>query len=293
MFNTKESRRMSRVASMWAVSAVVVMMSGCGDPDGPPPGAADDASILTGKLVLTGSSTVAPLASQIGKRFEKRHPGVRIDVQTGGSSRGISDALTGLADIGMSSRGLKDSEKDGRLQHNVAFDGVAFVVHASNPVGTLSDQQLLDIYTGKIDNWQVLGGQDAAITVINRADGRSELELVTDYFAVESKDIIADVIAGENQQCVKLVAGDPNAIAYLSVGAAEFENQRGTPLRLLPLRGIDATTATVSDGTFPLSRPLIFVTKPQVSPLAQAYIDFAQSGAVHDLVKELSFVPID
>jgi phosphate transport system substrate-binding protein len=128
---------------------------------------------LTGKLVITGSSTIAPLIAEIGKRFESSHPGVRVDVQAGGSSRGIADAREGLADIGMSSRLLKEQEKDGLVSYLFARDGVCFLVHKNNPVSELSDQQIRDIFTGKIANWKQIGGRDAPITVINRADGMS------------------------------------------------------------------------------------------------------------------------
>src|SRR5687767_11588292 len=84
-----------------------------------------------GKLVLTGASTVAPLAAEIGKRFETMRPGVRVDVQTGGSGRGINDARQGLADIGLVSRVLKDDEKD-LLAFPIARDGVCVILHQAN-----------------------------------------------------------------------------------------------------------------------------------------------------------------
>ena len=84
------------------------------------------------KLVLTGASTIAPLAAEIARRFESQHPGTRIDVQTGGSSRGINDTRNGTAEIGMVSRALKPAEQD--LQaHTIALDGVGLILHASNP----------------------------------------------------------------------------------------------------------------------------------------------------------------
>ncbi len=87
--------------------------------------------------MLSGSSTVAPLAAEIGKRFESLHPGVRVDVQTGGSSRGINDARAGLADIGMASRALKASEGD-LSSFTIALDGISVIVNRSNPAASLS-----------------------------------------------------------------------------------------------------------------------------------------------------------
>ncbi|NJM95347.1 MAG: phosphate ABC transporter substrate-binding protein [Acaryochloridaceae cyanobacterium CSU_5_19] len=242
------------------------------------------------KLVLTGSSSVAPLAAAIAKRYEKLHPQVRIDVQTGGSSRGIADVRQKVADIGMVSRALKPAEQDLK-SYTLAQDGISIILHRDNPISKLSNQQIVDIYTGKIKNWQQVGGQDAAITVVNKAEGRSTLELFIQYFKLTAKDIQADVVIGDNEQGIKTVVGNPQAIGYVSIGAADINIKQGTALKLLPINGIAATFSTVQDGSFPLSRPLNLITQGQVSPKQQAFIDFAQSSVVEDLVKEQGFVP--
>lgn len=254
---------------------------------------ADDTkpTALSGKLTITGSSTVAPLVAEIGKRFEGIHPDVRIDVQTGGSSRGIADARSGLADIGMASRDLKPDETD--IQgHAIARDGIGIIVNAANPIPSLTDAQIIDIYLGKIVNWKDVGGNDMAITVVNKAEGRSTLELFAQYFKLKNSDIKASVIIGDNQQGIKTVSGNPGAIGYVSIGTAEFESGQGTPIKLLPLGTVTATVANVQNASFPLSRPLNLVTKSEPNGLQKAFIDFAQSKDVHDIVKEQFFVPL-
>lgn len=211
-------------------------------------------------MVLTGSSTVAPLAAEIGKRFESGHPGVRVDVQTGGSSRGVTDARQGIANIGMVSRALKDDEKDLKA-FSIARDGVGITLHKDNPVNNLSDAQVVEIYTGKVNNWKQVGGLDAPITVINKAEGRSTLELFTNYFKLKNSDIKASVVIGDNEQEVKTLSGNPNAIGYVSIGTAEQAIANKEPIKLLPVGGIAATTANVQNGTFPISRPLNLVMK--------------------------------
>jgi phosphate transport system substrate-binding protein len=246
---------------------------------------------LQGKLVLTGSSTVAPLAAEIGKRFEAERPGVRIDVQSGGSSRGITDARKGLANIGMVSRALKDEEKN--LQaFSIARDGVSIILHKDNPVKSLSDRQVVDIYTGKIGNWKQVGGKDAPITVVNKAEGRSTLELFAHYFKLKNSDIKAQVVIGDNEQGIKTVAGNPNAIGYVSIGTAEHDAANGLPVKLLPVNGVAATTANVQNGTFPISRPLNLVMKTQPQGLDKEFIDFARSQKVQNIVKEQNFVSL-
>lgn len=243
------------------------------------------------KLIITGSSTVAPLVAEMAKRFESQNPGIRIDVQTGGSSRGLNDARSGVADIGMVSRALGKEEQDLKA-FTLANDGMSIILHKSNPVATLTREQIIDIYTGKITNWKDVGGKDQKVTVVNKAEGRSTLELFLAFFKLNNRDIKAQVVIGDNQQGVKTVAGNPGAIGYVSIGTAEFEAENGAPLKLLPLGGIAATTENVRNGTFPLARQINIVTKTEPQGLAKKFIDFARSPAVVDLVKEQYFVPI-
>lgn len=246
---------------------------------------------LTGKLVITGASTLAPLIAEIGKRFERLHPAVRIDVQTGGSSRGVADTRQGLAHIGMVSRAMKEDERD-LSAFPVARDGVCPILHRENPIQSLTDEQIVAIYTGKITNWKLLGGIDAPITVITKADGRSTLEVFLQYFKLKSVDIKAHVVIGDNEQGVKTVAGNRHAIGYVSIGTAEYDAAHGVPVKMLPIGGMVASTETVRTGVFPLSRPLHLVTRTAPSGLAKAFIEYTQSKAVHDLIRQQYFVPM-
>jgi len=242
------------------------------------------------KLVLTGSSTVAPLATEIAKRFEILNPNVRIDVQTGGSSRGVNDVRARVIDIGMASRSLKQSESE-LFSFSIALDGIGIIVNRANPVLSLDKQQIIDIYTGKIVNWRDVGGLDGQIIVVNKAEGRSTLELFLHYFGLQNTDVKPHVIIGDNQQGIKTVAVNPNAIAYVSVGAAEYEAEHQVPIKILPLDGILATVENVRNQTFPLSRPLNLITLEQPTGLVKDFIAFARSEQVNDLIDAQYFVP--
>ncbi len=243
------------------------------------------------KLVLTGSSTVAPLVSEIAKRFEALNPKIRIDVQTGGSSRGINDVRAGMSDIGMASRSLKHSEAE-LFSFSIALDGICIILNKANPISSLEKQQIIDIYKGKIVNWRELGGQDASIVVVNKAEGRSTLELFLHYFALQNTDVKPHVIIGDNQQGIKTLAGNPYAIGYVSVGAAEYEAGHQVSIKLLPLDGIMASVENVRNQTFPLSRPLNLITREQPMGIIKDFIAFARSEQVDDLIDAQYFVPV-
>jgi phosphate transport system substrate-binding protein len=244
------------------------------------------------RIVVTGASTIAPLMSEIGKRFEEKHPGVRIDVQTGGSSRGVNDARQGLNDIGMASREANGDEADLQFR-KIALDGVAMIVHSANPVQELTADQIRAIYRDEINNWSEVGGEDRPITVVNKAEGRSTLEIFLKYFELEPAEIKADVIVGDNAQDIKSVASDPSALGYVSVGTTEFEMKRGTTLKALPLEGVPATIDNVRSGKFPMARPLQLVTAKDPDGMVKELIEFAESPEVRDLVEAQYFVPLD
>ncbi|PQO25286.1 ABC transporter substrate-binding protein [Blastopirellula marina] len=246
---------------------------------------------LAGRLSLTGSSTVAPLVTEIAKRYEQLHPQVRIDVQTGGTGKGITDTRIGTADIGMGSRPLKADEAD-LVPYQIAADGVGLIVHAENPIRELTAEQIIDIYTDKIQNWKEVGGEDQPITVVHKAEGRATLEVFLQHFAIDNPTIQADVIVGENQHAIKTVAGGKWAIGYVSIGTAEADIEAGVPIRLLPLDGVAASTPNVASGEFPMSRPLSLITTRSPAALAKSFIEYCQSAEVHDLVKSQYFVPV-
>lgn len=257
-----------------------------------PAGAKDHAAsdVLSGQLIITGSSTMAPLVATMAKRFQSLHPGVRIDVQTGGSGRGIADARQGKANIGMVSRALGETNPD---LHGlpIARDGVAVVVHKDNPVRTLSDAQIVGIYTGKLANWKQVGGRDAAIFTVAAEASRSSSELFAHYLRLERDDIKPQRVVGDNSVRLKLLAEQPDAILYMSVGEAERNAQVGAPIRLLPIGGAAATSRNIRSGNYPISRPLSLVTRGRPVGLAKAFIEYCVSSQVTDIVIAHDFVP--
>lgn len=267
----------------FVVGATALFVSGCGG----------EKTDETKSLIITGSSTVAPLVADAAKRFEESHPDYRIDVQTGGSSRGIADAGSGLAAMGIASRALKPEEiESGLTQHRIAMDGVCVIVHKDNPVSGFDKQQLIDIYTGKVSDWKDVGGTPGEIVVANKAEGRATLEVFLEYTGLDSADIHADVVVGENQQAIKTVAGNPNAIGYVSVGHAASEAAAGTPIKPVSCDGVPATTEAVARGDFPITRPLQIITKGELSPAAKAFLDYLKSAEINDLIESHLYVPV-
>ena len=115
---------------------------------------AHTASGLSGKVTLAGSTSVSPLMDELAAAYKELNPDVTIEIQQSGSGAGIQSAIEGVCDIGMSSRELKDSEKEAGLTPTVmALDGIAVIVNKDNGIGTLSSEQIQSIYIGETTSW--------------------------------------------------------------------------------------------------------------------------------------------
>ncbi|RAM75030.1 ABC transporter substrate-binding protein [Pseudomonas putida] len=243
------------------------------------------------RVSVVGASTIAPLISELAKAYEQEHPGVRIEVQAGGSARGIMDVRSGTAVLGMVSRDLKPDEQD--LEHAlIAKDGIGMIVNKSNPVAGLSKDQVIGIYTGQITNWKDVGGDDAPITVVSKAEGRSTLEIFSSFFGIPYKDIKAHVIIGDNQQGIQTVAGSPAAVGYVSIGSAEYEAGQGAAIRLIPMGDQVPSTASVASGQYAISRDLNLVYKTPLNEQVQDFVAYAQSKQAEDFVTRMYFIPV-
>ncbi|PFG52392.1 phosphate ABC transporter substrate-binding protein (PhoT family) [Marinobacter sp. LV10R520-4] len=247
--------------------------------------------IKAAPISIAGSSTMSALLSEMGKAYEQETSGIRIDVQSGGSSRGVMDVRAGTAALGMVSRELKAEEGD---LHNVliARDGIGMIVNADNPVTGLSKKQVIDIYTDRITNWKDVGGDDLAITVVSKAEGRSTLEVFSDYFGISYRQIRPDVIIGDNQQGIQTVGSSVAAIGYVSIGSAEYEAEQGAAIRLIALDDQFPSTESVASGDYQISRELNLVYKEPITEQIRDFLTFTRSSKAAELVSRMYFIPV-
>lgn len=243
-------------------------------------------------VVVSGSTTVLPIAEEAAEMFGDLHPGVDVLVSGMGSSAGIEAASSGTADIGTSSRDLKEEEEGlGLAATVIAHDGIAVIVNPDNPISAITAGQLKAIFLGTITNWSELGGPDLPIVLINRDEASGTREAFSKIVMDKEPFDIGAVVLPGTGQVREVVARTPGAIGYISVGfvAPRFIK---TEVKALTLDGVEPTEAHVADGSYLISRNLYFFTKGTPSPMAQRYIDFVLSDAVQNgPVVEAGFVP--
>jgi len=251
--------------------------------------------LQAGQITITikGSTTVLPIAQATAEVFMDRHPEVNISVQGGGSGFGIASLIDGSTDIADASRPMKEKEiikarSKGVYPHEiiVAKDGIAIIVHPSNPVDNLTSDQILDIYSGKISDWSSLGGKNMKIVVVSRDTSSGTYEAFEEL-ALKGERVRPDALTtASNQQVAMTVANTPGAIGYIGLG---YLSSR---LKAVKVNGIPCTADTVISGKYPLSRPLFMYTNGKPKGIIKDYIGFVLSEEGQRLVREQGYVGI-
>jgi len=250
-------------------------------------------------LDISGASTVQPVVEKLIPLYTAQG-GEAVKLSGGGSGAGVKNATAGTSQIGMVSRDLKDDEKAGLQNKVIAIDALAIIVNRNNPLASLSKAQLIDLYTGKIDNWKALGGADRPVVRVTKEVGRSTLELFEHYTGLLSADrnktdkpLISkqSYVIGSNLESLTLVGGMPGAIGYVSVGTARAMAQAGMPVKIVPLDGIEPSDDAIKSKRYPIVRPLNLVYAKE-TPAVNAFLALALSAKGQDVVKSLGFLPV-
>jgi len=236
-------------------------------------------------IIVAGSTSVQPYAEILAEEFALIYPEGKIDIQGGGSSSGITAAETGTADIGMSSRLLKESEKNFWVIE-IAKDGLAVVLNRQNPIDSLTLEQVCDIYSAKTVNWRELGGQNAKIHVIAREEGSGTRSAFEDLVMGKDRRITPRAIVQDSNGAVRqLVSDDPNSIGFISLGLVD------SSVKAIELDGIAATRENVINGSYSLYRPFLFVAKDLPTGIARQFVDFVLSEDGQRLLVHEGLIP--
>lgn len=277
-----KTKKLTSILLLGLLLMVMAVVAGCGNKEGTGANDDKDANKLSGTLTVAGSTSVQPFSEVLAEKFQEKNPGVQVNVQGGGSSQGVEATISGAADIGAVSRDLSDEEKSraNLIVTPIAIDGVAIVVNPANQVSSLKMEDVKNIYLGNIKNWKEIGGIDAPITVVSREDGSGTRDAFTNI-VMNKEDIVNSAIIQNSTGAVKTtVAGDKNAIGYVSMSKVDQE------VKALNIDGIKASEANVKAGTYKLQRPFIYITKDTPQGLAQAFIDFVLSEDGQNIIVE-------
>ena len=244
-------------------------------------------------LTIKGSTTVLPISQSCAEAFMNMHSDVNISVQGGGSGVGIASLIDGTCDIADASRPIKDKEikkaKDNGVdayENVVALDGIAVIVHPSNPVDGLSLEQIKKIYTGEVSNWKDLGGKDMKIVVISRDSASGTFETFNDL-ALDDERVRADaLLQASNQAVAQAVSRTNGSIGYVGLGYLS------SSVKGVAVDGVEPTKANVVDGSYKLARKLFMYTDGEPKGLVKEFIKFVLSDEGQELAGKAGYIAL-
>ena len=250
---------------------------------------AETTTDLSGSISMVGSTSMEKLANALSEAFMEEYPEVTVTAEFVGSGAGIEAVTNGTADIGNSSRSLKDEEKAaGVVENVVAIDGIAVCVDPANEVADLTKEQLTNIYNGTVTNWKEIGGADEPIIVIGREAGSGTRGAFEELVDLKDACKYANELDSTGAVIAK-VASTPGAIGYASLDALDDS------VKALSLEGVEATAENIKAGNYFLSRPFVMATKGEISEqndLVQAWFDFVLGDEGQQVASEVGLITV-
>jgi phosphate transport system substrate-binding protein len=243
---------------------------------------------LSGNVTTGGSTSMKNVIAALTEGFAEVEPGVTVSYDPTGSGAGITGATDKTLDIGLSSRALKDDEKNDVDGTIIALDGIAIIVNKASKVEDLTVDQLQQMFTGEITNWSEVGGDDGEIVLIGREAGSGTRDGFESIVDVKDSCKYAQELTATGA-VISAVEANPLAIGYASLSAV------GETVKMVTVGGVACSEETVKDGSYEVQRPFVFVTNKSVtlSEQAQAFFDFATSADAADLIRTAGAVPVN
>ena len=280
------------VTLLLSAALCVGLLAGCGSSndtaDTPDAGASNSPAVeekLSGTVNTNGSTSMEDVMGSLKEAFEAENHDVTIQYTGSGSGAGITGAQEGTCDIGLASRDLKEDET-GVSQITVAKDGIAIIVNPENPVSDLSIEQIAALATGATANWSEVGGNDAEVVFMGREAGSGTRDGFESITGTEDTCVYQNELTSTGE-VIANVASNPNAIGYASLSAVD------DTVKAVAVNGVTPSEATVQDGSYEIQRPFVVVTKEgtDLSPAAQAFLDYAMSADVAEIIANAGAVP--
>ena len=276
----KKSMRLIITAMVATLSMGVLV--GCGEKKSSEGG--DNVTTIS----ISGSTSIGPLMEKEAEAYKSENSNVNIEIQQIGSSAGIKNTISGVSEIGMASRELKEQEKAEVTETVIAYDGIALVVHPNNTAENLTMEQIKEIYTGKITNWKEVGGKDAPIVVVSRDESSGTRDAFQELVGFNSEELEKTATIADGNGSVKTtVATNENAIGYIS-----FE-QIDDSVKALKVDDVEATAENVLSKAYKLSRPFLVVYKDSnITEAGKKFIDYILSDAGQNIVEEAGGIKV-
>ena len=286
--------KVSKIAMLMSVLVLAIsLVAGCGGAQNQ--GQVDKDGHLSGVLQINGSTTSAPVIQAWAEAFNELHTDVDVVVTGTGTGNGIAALINGTTDIAMASRKIKSSESEQingtPVEYTVAKDGLAVIVHPDNPVDSLTMEQIKDIFTGKVTNWQDVGGDDVQILIYTRDTSSGTYGFFKEFVLEDEGYTEAGRRTASNAAMANTIAQEKYSVGYVglpfltnNVKAVAVSKDGGVP--------VTPSVEKAISGEYPIVREMDVYTVGEAEGLAKVFLDFGFSAEGQALVEEVGYVPV-
>lgn len=286
--------KLKRIAIFLLVSIIALgALSACGkqsEDNNGTDNSTDINSDLSGSISIAGSTSMEKLSNVVAEAFMLKYPKVTVSAEFIGSSAGVEAVIAGTVNIGNASRNLKDTEKSsGAVENIVAIDGIAVIIDKSNTVTNITKEQLIQIYTGQINNWSAVGGSDQPIVVVGREAGSGTRGAFEELLGIEDQGKYSNEINSTGGVMAK-VTSTPGAIGYVSLDIVD------DTVVAVSVDNVEPTEENIKAGTYLMSRPFVMSTKGEISEQSkevQALFEYLVSEEGKELIKSIGLITVD
>ncbi len=240
---------------------------------------------MAGLITVAGHGPELPVIERLARAFEKANLGSYVDVQWDPNSQPVELVKAGAAHVAVTAH-----EQAGLTALPLAWDAIALVVDATNPVKQLTTAQAAGIFAGTVKRWSELGGADTVIQIMDRPPHQHIRQGLEEALGIAGHRRTVTKAINSDQRAISTVAGNLAAITYASMGVAQEAVTYGVSVTVLMIDGVEASEDTVKDGRYKLRRGVLLVMRPNPEPLAEAFVAFARSAEGQAIVDEL-FIP--
>jgi len=237
------------------------------------------------RLQIAGSTSVQPVIEKLAEKYQETHPNTRINVQGGGSGLGIRTVGQGIVNMGMSSKALNTDEKKGLTEYIIGRDGIIIIVNNNNPTINLTTEQIRNLFSGEIKNWNQINGSDIGVHVVVRESGSGTLQSFQDIIMNHTK-IRKDAIVQSSTESVKqAVKQDPGAIGFISL--ANMDNT----VKAITVNGISPSEYNIANGLYLLQRPFELLMNGPPTGISKDFLDYVMGPEGQAIIQKMKIIP--
>jgi phosphate transport system substrate-binding protein len=237
-----------------------------------------------GGVTIAGSTSVQPFIEKVAEHFMEKYPRINVNVQGGGSTAGVQATINGTCDVGTSSRNLKPSEQELKTIL-IALDGIAVIVHRNSPVRDLTVEQIRDIFSRRITEWNQLGVAGKEIIPVTREEGSGTRASFEEM--IMGEEVISDacLVQDSNGAVREIIATTPQGVGYVSVGLVDERE------KAIAINGVEPNLENLITGEYHFSRPFLLLLREEPTGNVKKFIEYVLSDEGQEILGTGGLIP--